>query len=257
MADPALTYPLLCASAFAGGAVNAVAGGGTLLTFPSLLAVASPVQANATSTFALLPGSLSSGWGYREELAKVGAQLALLWPPSLIGGILGSLAVIRFPEKVFADLVPWLLLTATTLLLLQRPIARWISAHPHEAPQPSTKAAIVFFQLLVGIYGGYFGAGIGILMLSSLSFMGIPDIHRMNALKNILAATMNGVTTVIFVSAGIVLWQYAFAMALASIAGGYIGARVARRMPQSTVRAIVIAIGFGVAGYSFYRRFAA
>jgi uncharacterized membrane protein YfcA len=245
---------LLCGSAFGAGVINAVAGGGTLLTFPSLLAVVSPVAANATSTMALLPASFASAWGYRQEVEQSKEELSRLWLPSLIGGILGSLAVTRFPEKVFENLIPWLLIAASTLLVLQKPLARWIVAHPHEKPKRSTVFGIVFFQLLVGIYGGYFGAGIGILMLSSLAFMGIPDINRMNAVKSILAGVMNGVTAVIFIVSGVVVWKYAVIMAVGSIAGGYAGARVARKMKPEYVRAIVIAIGFGVAAYSLYRR---
>jgi uncharacterized membrane protein YfcA len=255
--DSALTYSLLCGSAFAAGVINAVAGGGTLLTFPALLAVISPVAANATSTMALLPASFASAWGYRQEVSQSREALSRLWLPSLIGGILGSLAVTRFPERVFENLIPWLLILASTLLVLQKPLGRWIVAHPHEKPKRSTVLGIIFFQLLVGIYGGYFGAGIGILMLSSLAFMGIPDIHRMNAVKSILGGVMNGVTAVIFTISGIVVWKYAVIMALGSIAGGYMGARVARRTKPEYVRAIVIAVGFGVAGYSLYRRWAA
>jgi uncharacterized protein len=255
MLEPgAWSWVLLCAAAFFGGAVNSIAGGGTLLTFPSLLAVISPVQANATSTLALLPGSLSAGLGYREELALSRKHLVRLWPPSLVGGIIGSLLVIWLPERIFAGMVPWLLVTASTLLLVQRPMLRWVGAHPHAEPSRGTVAGVVFFQLLVGIYGGYFGAGIGILMLSSLAFVGIPDIHQMNAVKTILAATMNGVTAVIFVFAGVVVWQYAIAMAAAATVGGYLGARVARRMPVGVVRAIVVAIGFTVAAYSWLSR---
>jgi uncharacterized protein len=242
---------LVCASALAAGAVNAIAGGGTLLTFPSLLTILSPVAANATSTMALLPGSLSAAIGYRAELQKARHHLVLLWPPSLIGGIAGSLLLIRMPEKVFAHAIPWLLVTASVLLMLQRPLMKYIGAHPHAKPHGRTVAAVVFFQFLVGVYGGYFGAGIGILMLSSLAFMGIPDIHEMNAVKNILAATMNGVSAVIFATAGVVAWKYAAIMAIAAIAGGYAGARIARRMKQSWIRAIVVTIGFLVAAWSW------
>jgi uncharacterized protein len=255
MHDSSTTYPLLCIAALAGGAINSIAGGGTLLTFPTLLAVINPVAANATSTLALLPGSFASVWGYRDEVRDTRRMLMLLWWPSLVGGILGSLAVTRFPEKVFAALIPWLLLSASTLLLVQRPIARWIGSHPHEKPKRETVWVIVFFQLLVGIYGGYFGAGMGILMLSSLAFMGIPDIHRMNGLKAILGSTINGITAVIFFASGVVVWEYAIPMAAASIVGGYIGARLARKLSAAHVRIIVVAIGFGVEGYSFYKRF--
>jgi len=242
---------LISASALAAGAVNSIAGGGTLLTFPSLLTLLTPVAANATSTMALLPGSLSAGYGYRAELRKARHHLLLLWPPSLVGGIIGSTLLIRMPERVFAGAIPWLLITASTLLLLQRPLLRYFGTHPHAQPHARTRAAVLLFQLLVGIYGGYFGAGIGILMLSSLAFLGIPDIHEMNAVKNILAATMNGISAVIFALAGVVVWKYAAIMAVAAILGGYAGARTARRLNREVVRLIVVAIGFLVAAWSF------
>jgi hypothetical protein len=253
MPDSVWTWVLLCLAAFAAGAVNAIAGGGTLLTFPSLLAVLSPVSANATSTVALLPGSLAAAWGYRRELARRRTHLLRLLPPSFLGGIVGSLLLIRMPEKVFANLIPWLLVGASTLLLLQRPVARWLGAHPHKAPSRGTVAGIIFFQFLVGVYGGYFGAGIGILMLSSLAFVGIHDIHEMNAVKSVLAAAMNGVTVAILALSGVIVWRYAIAMAVAATLGGYVGARTARRMPAAWVRATVVAIGFAVAIYSWMR----
>jgi len=246
------SYALLLGSAFAAGAVNAVAGGGTLLTFPSLLTLLSPVSANATSTMALFPGSLAGAWGYRKELAVAKHHLVRLLPPSLLGGIIGSLLVIRLPEKVFANLVPWLLIAASSLLMLQRPVMRWLGTHPSAEPTPRTVGVIVFFQFLVGIYGGYFGAGIGILMLSSLAFMGIENIHEMNAVKNILAASMNGVTLVIFAYSGVIVWKYAAIMAVMTIAGGYAGARIARKTKPEYVRAFVIFIGFAVAIYSWW-----
>jgi uncharacterized membrane protein YfcA len=249
------TYPLICLTAFLAGAINSIAGGGTLLTFPALLAVLSPVGANATSTVALLPGSFATVWGYRSEIERVRSKLVWLFPPSLAGGMAGAFAVTRFPERVFESLVPWLLLTAAVLMLVQRPLAAWIGAHPHDEPKPSTLAVIVLFQFVVGVYGGYFGAGIGILMLSSLAFMGMSTIHEMNGVKAILACAINGVTALIFVGEGKVVWGYALPMAIASIAGGYIGARVARRMPSSYVRATVIVIGFSMAGFAFHKRF--
>ncbi len=253
MSPELLQYLLLGVAAFFAGAMNAIAGGGTLLTFPALLAVISPVLANGTSTLALLPGSIASGFAYKKELAKVRPMLMLLIAPSLIGGVCGSLLVTRFPERVFAELVPWLLLLAATLLMLQRPVARWIGTHPHDTPASSTKAAVVGFQFIVAVYGGYFGAGIGILMLSSLAFMGISDIHEMNALKTVLASIINGISAVVFVMEGAVVWKYAPLMIVSSIAGGYAGARVARKLSQGVVRGIVIAIGLGVAAYSFYK----
>lgn len=254
MPESIWSWAILCGAAFLAGVVNSIAGGGTLLTFPSLLAVLSPVAANASSTFALMPGSLASGWGYRKELARCKEHLIRLLPPSFLGGIVGSLLLTRLPESIFAKLIPWLLITASTLLLLQKPLVKWLGAHPHEKPSARTIAAVVFFQFLVGVYGGYFGAGIGILMLSSLAFMGIPDIHEMNAVKSILAAAMNGVTIVVFLISGVIVWKYALVMAAAATVGGYSGARIARRMPVSVVRAIVVLIGFGVALYSWLRK---
>jgi len=247
----ALFTILICAAALLAGVVNSIAGGGTLLTFPSLLTLLSPVAANATSTMALLPGSLSAGFGYRTELRRARHHLLLLWPPSFVGGVIGSLLLVRMPERVFAGAVPWLLISASILLLLQRPLLRYFGAHPHAQPHLRTRLAVMGFQLLVGIYGGYFGAGIGILMLSSLAFLGIPNIHEMNAVKNILAATMNGISAVIFALAGVVVWKYAAIMAVAAIVGGYAGARIARRMNPEVIRMIVVAIGLLVAAWSF------
>jgi hypothetical protein len=248
------TWCLLGGSAFAAGAVNAVAGGGTLLTFPSLLAVVNPVAANATSTMALCPGSLAAGWGYRTELARCRKHLWRLLPPSLLGGLIGSLLVTRLPKEIFAAAVPWLLIGASLLLLMQKPLSRYLGAKPHEEPSGRTVAAIVFFQFLVGVYGGYFGAGIGILMLSSLAFMGIPNIHEMNAVKSILASAMNGVTILIFLFSGVIVWKYAALMVVTGTLGGYAGARIARKLPADAIRAFVVAVGFGVAVYSLLAR---
>ena len=251
MLDSHWNWSLLLGSAFLAGAVNSIAGGGTLLTFPSLLTVLGPVQANATSTLALLPGSMAAGWGYRSEIAASKRRLKLLLPSSFLGGVLGSLLLIRLPERVFEHLVPWLLVTASILMLLQRPLTRWIGAHPHAEPRRSTVVAIIAFQFLVGVYGGYFGAGIGILMLSALAFVGIHDIHEMNGVKTLLGSTINGITAVIFAASGVIVWHYALAMSVAAIAGGYAGARTARRLKGEYVRAIVVAIGFAVAAYSW------
>jgi uncharacterized membrane protein YfcA len=252
MLNPIAQWTLLSAASWLAGAVNSIAGGGTLFTFSSLLLVLGPIAANATSTTALLPGSLAASWGYRRELAECQIHLWRLGPPSLIGGIIGSLLVARLPERIFSNLVPWLLLGATILLLLQPIISRKLGAVSQEKPAPRTIAAIIFFQLLVGIYGGYFGAGIGILMLSSLAFVGIPNIHQMNAVKSVLAAMMNATTVVVFVFAGVIVWKYAILMAIAATIGGYMGARVARKLKVRVVRAIVVAVGFGLAAYSYY-----
>jgi uncharacterized membrane protein YfcA len=250
-------YLLLAVSAFAAGAVNSVAGGGTLLTFPTLFSILGPsaaVIANGTSTIALFPGSIAAAWGYRAELAESRRWLNLLIPPSLIGGLLGTLLVIWRPE-LFANLVPWLILAAALLFALQPAIARWTGiGTPHGTPSGYLAVGVVGFQFLVAVYGGYFGAGIGILMLSALAMMGLADIHRMNALKSLLASCINGVSVVVFIASGYIDWRYAAIMAASAIAGGYVGARVARQLNRTLVRWGVVVIGFSLAGYYFYRQ---
>ena len=252
---------ILCATALAAGAQNSLAGGGTLYTFPTLMKVLTDARmANGTSTAALLPGSIAGAWGYAKEARQTPrATLLLLAVPSLLGGAVGTLLVVHYPESYFKAMVPWLILTAATLFLIQPLISKFTRSHAiaHEhRPSASVQAAVVFFQFLVAIYGGYFGAGIGILMLTSLSLMGLGDIHRVNALKTVLASCINVVSLLIFVGHDMVKWRYALPMAVAAIIGGYLGARVARRMPKSLVRWLVIVIGFGLAGYYFWKRWA-
>jgi uncharacterized protein len=258
MSDPLLTYLFLCSSAFLAGAINSVAGGGTLLTFPALFhaLAGNGVLANGTSTVALMPGSIAGSWGYRRELADKRAVLMRLIWPSLIGGAVGALLVTTLPGKIFNALVPWLILTAALLFLLQKPLQRRISAHPHEGP-PTRRTVVMVagFQFLVAVYGGYFGAGIGILMLSALAFLSVGDIHHMNGVKTVLAAAINGVAVIVFIVEKMVDWGLAPAMAVAAIAGGYLGARLARRLKPVYVRGIVIAIGFGLSAYYFWLQF--
>jgi len=252
--SPEWVYLALCASAFLAGVMNSIAGGGTLLTFPALMAVLPPgagAMANATSTIALLPGSLAGAWGYRQELAHVRPFALQLLPVSLAGGLLGSLLLYWYQNQ-FTRLVPWLLLTAAVLFLIQPLVSRWLkSKRGQTAAEPTarTTVGVLAFQFLVATYGGYFGAGIGILMLSALGFMGIGDLHRMNAVKTFLASAINGISLLVFVSGGLVNWPYAGAMAVAAVAGGYAGARVARRLPAVYVRWLVVAIGFGLSVY--------
>jgi uncharacterized membrane protein YfcA len=253
----------LCLSALAAGAVNSLAGGGTLLTFPALiLALTSQgvsrdeaaVVANATSTVALVPGALAAGWGYRREMPAARRWLLILAGPSLVGGVIGSLLVTRLPPSYFAALVPWLLLTAAVVFLADTLLGRYRQIEQHQAqPSGAAVAGLVLCQFAVAVYGGYFGAGIGILMLTSLALMGVGDMHRMNALKTVLNACINGVSVVVFVTDGKVNWTLAVPMAAASILGGYIGAWGALRVKPRAVRWAVVCIGFGLAGYYFWR----
>jgi uncharacterized protein len=256
-----LDYFTLCIAAAVGGAVNSVAGGGTLLTFPALFAALgvsaeTSVIANATSTIALLPGSLAGMVGYRRELREAPGWSWFLVLPSLAGGLLGAELVIARP-KTFEVLVPWLILTAAVLFALQPRIAVWAGVgRDASRATPNKIAGALVFQTLVAIYGGYFGAGIGILMLSSLAMMGFGDIHRMNALKTLLASCINSVAAVIFIAQGKVHWPFALAMAVAAVAGGFLGAHVARRLDRDLVRRVVVAIGFSLAAYYFYAQLA-
>jgi uncharacterized protein len=252
-------YLLLCVSAFVAGAINSIAGGGTLITFPALVSVLgsdpiSQVIANATNTVALCPGSAAGAWAYRRELGKAYEWLRLLLVPCVLGGIAGAVALVYAPERVFALLVPWLILAATLIFMLQPSIARWTGiGKPHPTPSRSRIGLTLAFQFVVGVYGGYFGAGIGILTLSALAMMGMSDIHQMNALKTILATTINGVAVVIFIVEGKVDWHYGLPMIVAGILGGYGGARVARSLNRNLVRRMVVAIGFCLAAYYFWK----
>jgi uncharacterized membrane protein YfcA len=245
------TYLLLLLSAVGAGIVNAVAGGGTLLTFPALLTVVAPIVANGTSTVALVPGSAASAWGYRQELRDLRRWLLLLTPPSILGGGLGAFLVSRLPESSFQAAVPWLILAAAILFLLQPLINRLIRVREGE-PGKRAAVAMVLFQFLVAVYGGYFGAGIGILMLASLGLMGIGNLHRLNALKTLLAFYINGISILVFVEEGKVNWHYALLMVPAAILGGYCGARLALRFPPALVRGVVVVLAFILAAHFLY-----
>jgi hypothetical protein len=251
----------LCFTALIAGAVNSVAGGGTLLTFPALLAVLTreeaalaAVIANATSTVALVPASLAGAWGYRRQMSEARRWLLLLAPPSFVGGVVGSLLLTRLNPSYFTALVPWLLLIAAALFLFDTVVPRRKTVADSE-PRSGAVVGLIFFQFVVAIYGGYFGAGIGILMLSALAMMGVGDINQMNALKTLLGSCINGVSVLIFISDAKVAWRYALPMAAAGIIGGYLGAAGALRIRPRAVRWIVIAIGFGLAAYFFSRQF--
>ena len=253
--DTLWTYLILCFCAFVAGAMNSIAGGGTLLTFPALTSVLSPAFANATSTIALLPGSIAGAFGYRQELAPSRRFVLRMLAPSLLGGFLGAWFVGRDTET-FEHLVPWLILTAAVLFVVQVPISKWMKAHrPDREPGAVVQVGLVIFQFLIAVYGGYFGAGIGILMITTLSFMGVGDIHRVNAVKTFLATMINGASVIVFIYDGLIRWDYAGAMAASAIVGGYMGARIARRLPVSYVRYAVILIGFGLSAFYFIRQY--
>jgi uncharacterized membrane protein YfcA len=228
------------------GAINSIAGGGTLISFPTLVWLGrDPILANATNSVALWPGSFAGAIGFRRELSTMRRWLLLLTIPSVIGGVFGAWLLLRTPTPVFEKLVPFLILGATALFGLQEAITRrlGIVAKTHENP---TRAWIVFafvFQFLVGIYGGYFGAGMGILMLAALGLIGLTDMHQMNGLKNIMAVCINGIAAIYFAVSGAVIWLDAGVMAAGAIIGGFFGASVARKLGRDFVRNTVVVIG--------------
>jgi uncharacterized protein len=243
-------------AAFLAGAINSVAGGGTLVSFPTLVWLGlDSITANATSTVAIWPGTLGSIWGYRRELDQAQNRFRILLIPSLVGGLTGALLLRLTPASIFDRLVPFLILFATLLFLAQDPIQRRLKTSGG-SPHGGTRWLIgaIFFQLAVGLYGGYFGAGIGILMLAALSIMGLNDIHEMNSLKVVFAGAINGIAAAYFVWARMVYWPYVVLMAVGAILGGWGGAGTARRMGRTAVRRIVIGIGFAMAISLFIKK---
>lgn len=226
-----------------------MAGGGTLVSFPTLIWLGlNSVTANATSTVAIWPGTVGSAWGYRRELRAAEPRFRVLIVPSLVGGLAGALLLRWTPPAIFDKLVPFLILFATLLFMAQEAVQRLLKtadAKSHKSNRWLVGALL--FQLAVGVYGGYFGAGIGILMLAALSILGLQDIHEMNSLKVVFGGTINGIAAAYFIWARMVYWPYVLLMAVASIAGGYGGAGAARKLGRTAVRRIVIAIGFGMA----------
>jgi len=252
---PGHVAALLAASA-AGGIMNALAGGGTLLTFPTLVFLGMPaIQANATSTVALLPGAATSMAGYRREVGEHRQWLKTLLVPSLAGGALGSVLLLLTPERTFARLAPFLVLFATLLFLFQVLSSRR-QGHPEHAAAPDGArwAAAWSLQFGVAVYGGYFGAGIGILMLVILGFLGLTDIHAMNGLKNFFGICINSVAAGYFIFRGAVVWPVALVMIIGASLGGYAGAHFARRIGKEKARVAVVVIGFGITVLLFLQR---
>jgi uncharacterized membrane protein YfcA len=246
----------LAAAATAAGAINAVAGGGTLLTFPALLLCGTPpIIANATSTLALVIGTAGSIFGFRGQFAAVRPWLGPLVPVSLLGGLLGSMLLTHTSNELFGRLVPFLILFATVLFLAQgafrRMAGQGAAAHPG---QPSVWAAVAF-QFAVALYGGFFGAGIGILMLASLGFLGLSDIHEMNALKNILSSLINLVAAAWFTASHLIDWPKMAVMTAGALAGYWLGAHYSQRIPQQRVRTIITVVGFTMSAATFWKQF--
>lgn len=239
-----------------GGGINAVAGGGSFVSFPALLFTGVPaIPANATNTLALWVGTTASGGAYPQELNIPRRILIPLVATSVIGGLAGAFLLIKTPAQTFLHVLPWLMLGATLLFAFGRHLTGRISAGiSHDASTGAVTGASIF-ELLVAVYGGYFGGGIGIMNLAMLAALGMTDIHAMNKLKVRLGGVINGVATVTFIVTRAILWPQAILMSAGAILGGYSTAHYAQKLPQSWIRAFVIFVGAAMTIYFFWRAY--
>ena len=242
----------LCTAALLAGVMNGVAGGGGLIVFPALLLIGvEPIHANATSTAALWFGTVASSIAYRRELSTQRQELFLLSSVSVVGGILGSYLLLHTSSKNFIALIPYLMLVATVLFAVNRPVMKWLKGSENiRLPM----FVIMLLQLVIATYGGYFGGGAGILMLAVLNIMGIENIHKMNAFKSWLATCINAVAIAYFTFAQKIVWFEAIMMAVTAVIGGYASADIARKLPPSLVQYFITAVGFSMTVYFFLNK---
>jgi uncharacterized protein len=239
-----------------GGALNAVAGGGSFIAFPALLfSGVAPIAANATNTVALWLGVTASSGAYRKHLDISRRVMIPLAVTSVIGGIGGAILLLRTPAHTFLRVLPWLMLGATLLFIFGSRLARGTkSSVAHDASRTAIIVAALF-ELFAAVYGGYFGGGLGIVNLAMLAALGMTDIHAMNALKVVLGGIINGLAVVTFVIAGAVAWKQGIIMIAGAIVGGYFGAHYAQKLPQSWIRGFVIVVGTGMTIYFFWKAY--
>jgi len=235
-----------------GGALNSVAGGGSFVAFPALLFTGvPPIPSNATNTIALWTAAVASGGAYRSRLDLPRRVMIPLLVASLIGGLAGAILLLKTPAQTFLHILPWLTLGATLLFAFGRKLA---GSRPSVMEHDTTATALAgatLFQLIVAVYGGYFGGGMGIVMLAMLATLGMTDIHAMNALKTVMGSVINGVAVVTFIVARAVYWKQGIVMIVGGIVGGYFGAHYALKLPQTWVRVFVVLVGTGMTIYFF------
>lgn len=231
-----------------GGMVNAIAGGGGIIMYPALLSAGlSPIIANTTSSFIVWPGSLASAYGYRKDLRRVSRSFLWLLPPAIVGALIGSNILVNTDHSTFEKLAPWLVLSAVILVAIQSQIHGFVLKQLSK--QRVSKHILMFVALgvvPVAIYGGYFGVGFGLMMLALLGFSGIKSVYQMNGVKNLTAATMAGVTSVYFWKMGLINWRAGLIMMSGTIVGGYLGARLSKRISEQLVHKLIVAIGLGI-----------
>lgn len=242
-------YLLLIAAAFAAGSINSVAGGGSFLTFPSLVFAGVPaVIANASNTVALVPGSMASVVGYRQDIQRLADKRLKTWfIVCLLGGGVGAALLLFTSDTTFRRVAPWLLLFATLLFAFGKQVSIALGGKLH-----SSQTLMLILLFPIAVYGGYFGGGIGIMILAAFRLYGLTDIHGMNGVKSILGGSLNAIAAVIFICAHQVDWRPTLLMMAAAIAGGYSGPMIARRMNPAIIRATVISVGAAMTIYFFH-----
>ena len=239
-----------------GGALNSVAGGGSFIAFPALLFTGvPPIPANATNTIALWTAAAASGGAYRKRLDVPRRVMIPLLGASLIGGLAGAFLLLKTPAHTFMRVLPWLTLGATLLFAFGKKLAGGRKSILEHEASSTALAGATLFQLVVAVYGGYFGGGMGIIVLAMLATMGMTDIHAMNALKSVMGFVVNGVAVVTFIVARAVYWKHGIIMIAGAIAGGYIGALYAQKIPQAWIRLFVVLVGTGMTVYFFWKSY--
>ncbi|BCX51147.1 MULTISPECIES: sulfite exporter TauE/SafE family protein [Comamonas] len=243
---------LLLAAAFTAGALNAVAGGGSFLTLPALVFTGvPPVIANATGTVALLPGYMAGAWGFKDDMqSPPGLSMKQVVALSLIGGSAGAALLLFTPDATFRKVVPWLLLAATAMFAFGPQLRAWAAGKNSAHATPSMAKAAAG-MLIVAIYGGYFNGGLGILLLALFGLLGQTSLNAMNGMKNLVSALLTAIAVVIYAVGGIVEWKLALVMMAAATLGGYLGARVARKIAPHVLRWGIVATGLVMAGLFF------
>ena len=251
-----LEWCVLLLAAFVAGALNAVAGGGSFLTLPALVFTGvPPVAANATGTVALLPGYAAGAWGFREDMqAPPGLSMKSVVLLSLIGGSLGAALLLFTPNELFRKVVPWLLLAATAMFAFGPQLRKWAARGSEASPQAASPIKAAIGMLAVAIYGGYFNGGLGILLLALFGLLGQTQLNAMNGMKNLVSALLTAIAVAIYAAGGIVQWQQALIMMIAATAGGYGGARVARKIPAQWLRWGIVATGLVMSGVFFWKQ---
>jgi uncharacterized protein len=253
---PFHTAIVLFVAAMVGGALNAVAGGGSFVAFPALLFTGvPPISANATNTLALWVGTTASGGAYRGRFQLSKRVMIPLIATSVIGGLVGAFLLLGTPANTFMKVLPWLMLGATLLFAFGKKLSRGRGSGLAQDTSTTALVGASIFELFVAVYGGYFGGGVGIMNLAMLAALGMTDIHSMNALKILLGAVINGVALITFIAKGAIVWPQAILMTVGATLGGYCAAHFSQKLPQAWVRAFVLLTGSGMTAYFFVRAY--